>query len=102
MKDIAEGEETAWILVREHLAACVNIISGIRSIYHWKDKIEDESEVMLMIKTSEDLFDSLKGRILELHSYEVPEIIAIEPTAISGTYDTWWEECLGQPSDFDM
>jgi periplasmic divalent cation tolerance protein len=79
VKDMDEGEKIAKALVTEHLAACVNIISGVRSIYHWKGKIEDESEVMLLIKTSADLFASLEEQIHKLHSYDVPEIIAIEP-----------------------
>lgn len=96
-KDIEEGEKIANTLVHEHLAACVNIISGVRSIYRWKGKLEDEDEVLLLIKTSSDLFASLEEWIHELHSYEVPEIVAIEPSAISDTYESWWEECLGRP-----
>ena len=63
-------------IVEEKLAACVNIYP-VNSIYFWKGKIEKDSEHLLLIKTRKDLFDSLKERIVELHTYEVPEIVGI-------------------------
>jgi periplasmic divalent cation tolerance protein len=72
-----EGEKIAQALVQEKLAACVNIVPGLKSVFRWKGKISTEEEVLLMIKTKDVLFEKLKKRVMELHSYEVPEIIAL-------------------------
>ncbi|MEJ2635848.1 MAG: divalent-cation tolerance protein CutA [Calditrichia bacterium] len=65
----------AKTLVEERLAACCNIIPGITSVYRWEKEVQTDSELLLLIKTSEERFDELKKRILELHPYDVPEII---------------------------
>ena len=98
-KDFEEGRAIALALVKENLAACVNIIPNMTSIYRWKGKIEEENEVFLIIKTSRELFDTLVNWIKELHSYEVPEIIALKPTDISVDFETWWEQQIKSPSD---
>jgi periplasmic divalent cation tolerance protein len=67
----------ARALVEERLAACVNIIKGVRSIYRWEGKIEDDQEVIMVAKTERSLFEPLEKRVKELHSYSVPEIIAL-------------------------
>ena len=72
-----EGEKIAKALVNEKLAACINIIDGLKSIYWWKGKVEESSEALLIIKTRIDLFNELVDRVKELHSYTVPEIIAV-------------------------
>ncbi len=72
----AEAVEIAQTLVREQWVACVNIISGVRSIYRWKGEVCDDQEWLLIMKTRTSLIASLRDRIRELHSYEVPEIIA--------------------------
>jgi periplasmic divalent cation tolerance protein len=64
-------------LVQEKIAACVNIISQVRSIYSWKNKICDENEFLLIIKTKYSLFETLKTRVKQAHPYEIPEIICI-------------------------
>ena len=64
-------------LVVSRLAACVNIIRNIRSIYRWQGKIEDEGEVLMLVKTRKEHFKDLEKRVRELHSYAVPEIIAL-------------------------
>jgi periplasmic divalent cation tolerance protein len=64
-------------LVEERMAACVNIVPRIRSIYRWKGEIHDEEEYLLIMKTRSSLVPALERRVKELHSYEVPEIIAI-------------------------
>jgi periplasmic divalent cation tolerance protein len=74
------------------LAACVNIISGLRSIYRWKGKIWDEWELLLLIKTRIALFPQVEDKIKELHSYEVPEIVATHITRGSETYLNWLKE----------
>jgi len=72
----AEAVEIDQTLVREQRVACVNIISGVRSIYRWKGEVCDDQELLLIMKTRTSLIASLRDRIRELHSYEVPEIIA--------------------------
>jgi len=64
-------------LVNEKLAACVNIIDGLKSIYWWKGKVEVSGEALLIIKTRIDLFNELVDRMKELHSYTAPEIITV-------------------------
>jgi periplasmic divalent cation tolerance protein len=85
-------EEAAGIartLVEEKLAACVNIITGIRSIYSWEGRVEDDSEMLLVVKTREALFDRLASRVKELHSYAVPEVIAMPIVKGLTDYTDW-------------
>jgi periplasmic divalent cation tolerance protein len=84
-----EAERIARALVDSRLAACVNIISGLRSIYRWKGKTWDEGELLLLIKTRMALFERVEGVIKELHSYEVPEIVAVPIIRGSETYLNW-------------
>lgn len=95
----ASGEDEAAkisrALVEERLAACVNIIKGIRSIYQWQGKIEDESEVLMMAKTQRHLFLSLSKKVKELHTYTVPEILALPIVEGSAEYLDWLEEVTG-------
>jgi len=67
----------ARTLVSEHLAACVNIVPGITSVYRWAGAIEETGELLLIIKTSQAVFEALKSSIRDLHPYELPEIIAV-------------------------
>ena len=87
--------EMARTLVEERLAACANLIPAIRSIYRWQDKIEDTNEVLLLLKTRTEHFERLKGRILELHPYEVPEVIAIPIEAGYSAYLEWIGKATG-------
>jgi periplasmic divalent cation tolerance protein len=90
----ASEQEAAAIgraLVEEGLAACANIIPSIRSIYWWKGKIWDEGETLILIKSREDLFESIRKRVRELHSYEVPEITAIKLEKGDEAYLRWIE-----------
>jgi periplasmic divalent cation tolerance protein len=79
-------------LVEEQLAACVNLISPVRSIYRWEGKIWDEKEWLLIIKTQRKRFDELEKKVKSLHSYSVPEIIALPITAGSSSYLDWLAE----------
>jgi periplasmic divalent cation tolerance protein len=79
MVTVGDGEEALTIartLIEERIVACVNIVPRIRSIYRWKGEVCDEAEQLLIMKTRSDLFPRLQKRIVELHSYEVPEIIS--------------------------
>jgi periplasmic divalent cation tolerance protein len=87
-----EGAKIARALVEAHLAGCVNMVKGVRSIYRWKGKVEDESEVLMIAKTRRDHFDALSKKVRELHSYSVPEIIAFPIVEGSADYLNWLKE----------
>jgi periplasmic divalent cation tolerance protein len=92
-----EGERIAHALVQARLAACGNILqSPIRSIYRWKEKIESAREFLLVIKTSRRRFPDLQTVIKRLHSYEVPEIIALPIAAGYQGYLSWLAESIAQ------
>ncbi len=94
-----EAERVARGLVEKRLAACVNVLPGVRSVYRWKDAIEDEEEVLLVIKTSRALLQELTDEIERLHSYEVPEIIALQVVDGSERYFAWMNrELAHKPS----
>lgn len=81
--------EIARAVVEERLAACGNVLPGLRSIYRWEGKIEDEAEALLVLKTTRDRFEALRARILALHPYQVPEVIALPVEAGSAPYLAW-------------
>ena len=87
-----EGGRIAKALVEEGLAASANIIPHIRSIYRWQGKIWDEAETLLIITSREERFERIRSRVKELHSYEVPEIIAIRVDKGDAPYLKWIEE----------
>ena len=84
-----EAARLGQTIVSERLAGCVNIIRSIRSIYRWQGRIEDEQEVLLIIKTKRALFERLQVRVKELHSYSVPEIIGLPLAGGSEQYLDW-------------
>ena len=87
-----EAANIARALVEGRLAACVNIVRNLRSIYSWQGKVEDESEVLMLVKTQKKLFHSLSQKVRELHSYSVPEIIALPIVEGSEDYLKWLKE----------
>jgi periplasmic divalent cation tolerance protein len=87
-----EAAGIARVLVESRLAACVNIVGDIRSIYSWQGKIEDEKEVLMIAKTRRELFNTLKAKVLEMHSYSVPEIVAVPIIEGSEEYMNWLKE----------
>ena len=88
------AQKIAHTLVQESKAACVNIISGIRSIYRWEGKVCNEGEYLLLIKSSKEKFDAIRSTILLLHSNEVPEIIAIPITDGDPDYLSWLQSSV--------
>ena len=87
-----EGERLAHALVDERLAACVNRIKAVESTYRWQGKVEKSDEELLIIKSRKDLFPALEKRVRELHSYAVPEIVALPILAGSAAYLDWLRE----------
>jgi periplasmic divalent cation tolerance protein len=85
----AEAERIAQTLVDERLAACVNIIGGVRSIYRWQEAVESADEVLLLIKTRHEAVDPVCKRVHELHSYQVPEFLVLSVEGGSEAYLAW-------------
>jgi periplasmic divalent cation tolerance protein len=85
----AVGRKIARALVGEHLCACVNLVPGVRSIYRWKGKLCDEREQLLVIKLPRASLKALAKRLLELHPYEVPELVALEVVGGNEKYLRW-------------
>jgi len=90
-----EAEKIARGLVNERLAACVNVVPAVRSIYRWQGNIEDSQEVLLIIKSSRERFDALRTLLEKLHSYEVPEVIAMPVVDGARNYLNWMDGELG-------
>ncbi len=84
-----EAVKIANALVEAHLAACVNLVSPIRSIYRWEGKIWDEKEWLLIIKTQKERFEGLEKKVKSLHSYSVSEIISLPVGDASSPYLNW-------------
>lgn len=92
-----EAKKIARELVERKLAACVNVAGPISSTYWWQGKVEISDEWLLIIKTSAEQFASVSRMIKELHSYEVPECVAIEITEGSAEYLEWMTQSLQEP-----
>lgn len=90
-----EAASIAKAVVGERLAACCNIIPKVRSIYTWEDKVCDEPEVLCVFKTRKSLFGELRNRVVELHSYDVPEVVAMDISVGSPAYLKWVGEVTG-------
>lgn len=84
--------ELAKAVVGEKLAACANLLPAVRSIYRWQGRVQDESEVLVLFKTRQEHFERLKARLLELHPYEIPEVLAVPVEQGYQAYLDW----LGQ------
>lgn len=99
--DENEGNLIGRELVGRRQAACVNMISGVRSIYRWKGKICRDSEYLLIIKTMEAEFDAVSRTIQELHSYELPEILAFTIGRGDASFLDWVEGSLDKAAAFE-
>lgn len=84
-----EGKEIARKLIEKKLAACVNILDKIESVFSWDGEMSEENEAMMIIKTKKELFEKVNGVIQGLHSYNVPEVIAIPIIDADETYLKW-------------
>lgn len=95
--DKAEAERIAEALVAERLAACVNVLGAVRSIYRWQGAVERADEVAMIAKTTETLFEPLAARVKALHSYETPAIVAWPIVAGDHAYLGWIDAETGGP-----
>lgn len=84
-----KAEQIARPVVEERLAACANIIPAVRSIYSWKGELCTDDEVLMVLKTRATLVEALRARVVELHPYEVPEVVALEISDGHGPYLDW-------------
>jgi periplasmic divalent cation tolerance protein len=91
----ADGPALARTLVGEHLAACVNVLPVMTSVYRWKGRVEQDREQQLVIKTTIDRVDALEARVRELHTYELPEFLVIAAEGGSAAYLAWVAESIG-------
>ena len=89
-----EAENIAQHLLKEHLIACANIIGPVSSIFHWTGKIEKAEEYLIVMKSREDLFEKLAETVKALHSYKMPEILALPIVDGSRAYLDWLGSCL--------
>jgi len=85
----AEAEAIAGALVAERLAACVNVVPGITSIYRWQGEVQRDQEWLLLVKSRRDVLEDLVRRVRELHSYDLPETIALPLVGGSAPYLEW-------------
>ncbi len=89
-----EAEKIAHSLVERELAACVNILGPMKSVYRWKGHVESAEEFLLLIKTTEDAFQPVREAVRELHSYELPEFVEIGISRGEGKYLAWLEQSV--------
>ena len=90
----ADGAALARTLVTERLAACVNVLPAMTSVYRWKGQVEQDREQQIVIKTTADRVSALEGRIRELHAYELPEFLVLSAEGGSAAYLAWVEEAV--------
>lgn len=81
--------ELGRAVVNERLAACVNVLGGVGSVYRWQGEVQEDDEGLAMIKTTEDRLDALRRRVLELHPYDEPEFLALRVDRGSPSYLAW-------------
>jgi periplasmic divalent cation tolerance protein len=86
---IESARQIGTALVEKQLAACVNLIPGVESIYRWQGTLEDEIETLAIFKTTGKVYPAFAKSLAELHPFEVPEIVAVEPAAVAETYAAW-------------
>lgn len=90
-----EAERIARALVERRLAACVNLVPGLTSIYRWNETVETAEEILLIIKTDVARVETIEAAFKELHSYEVPEFLVVHPESVSGPYRDWLLRSIG-------
>ena len=95
--DFEKARQIGAVLVEKQVAACINLIPGVTSIYRWEGKIEEEGEVLGVIKTTAEAYAALETAILELHPYDTPEVLALPVGKGAEKYLAWVAGQVGQP-----
>ena len=90
----SSANELAASIVEQQLAACVNIIQGITSVYHWNNEIQHDQEWLLLIKTTDDMSEALKEAIMKIHPYDSPELISVDVTDGLPDYLQWVQDTV--------
>lgn len=91
---IEQARQIGTVLVEKQLAACVNLLPGVESIYRWQGRVETSTEVLAIIKTTAARQPDLFAALAAMHPYEIPEILTLEPSAVSPAYVKWISEVL--------
>lgn len=94
--DEAVAGEMAYYLIETRLAACVNLLPGVRSVYRWKDRVTEDREVLLLIKTRQDRYPALEQALRAKHPYELPEIVALPLATGLPEYLAWIDRSLSE------
>ena len=92
--DWEQARQIGTVLVERQLVACVNLLPGVESIYRWNGQVEQAAEVLAVFKTASELFPALAEALAALHPYEVPEIVALQPAAVSEAYLAWLQAAV--------
>lgn len=92
-----EANKIAESVVNERLAACVNIVPGVESVYRWEGKVTRDAEILLVVKTTDERYPDLERRVKELHSYSTPEVISFRIERGSADYLKWLRESTDGP-----
>lgn len=99
--DMEKAKKIARFIIDQRLGACAQIIGPIQSIYHWRDKVEDSKEWIILIKTRKDLYQKLEEYIIKLHPYTIPEIVSIDIENSFRKYFDWVFEVTGERQEND-
>ncbi|MFT7579919.1 MAG: periplasmic divalent cation tolerance protein [Myxococcota bacterium] len=84
-----DANRIARTVLEERLVACVNVVSGVKSLYWWKDKLQEDKETLLVLKTPANCYASLEQRLTEIHPYDVPEVLSMDVAEGLDTYMSW-------------
>lgn len=95
--DLTAARQIGTSLVEKQLAACVNLIPGVESVYCWEGRVESSAEILAVFKTTVAVYGEFENELLRQHPYEVPEVVAVEPSAVSGNYLDWVRENVRHP-----
>ena len=97
--DAGTAASLAHLLVEERLAACVQVVPGVTSVYWWEGSVETAEEQLLLVKTTTERFDALCRRVRAEHPYDTPEVVAVPVAAIDERYAAWLRAGVGTPQD---
>ena len=97
--DAEVADRLAAALVERRIAACVNLVPGVTSVYRWEGAVQCDPEVLLLVKTTAARLRELEDLLQREHPYDTPECVAVEPTAVEARYLAWWFASVGAPED---